>query len=82
MSRCVSLNQARAKGVLELLRVFQEALGDLAIRRVLLQGEVRREHDRAMTQAFDMRIGHGASGSAVLGTHCTAPAGLRVCSHS
>ena len=66
--------------VRELIRMLVEAPRDLLVRRVHSQRQIGRQHRRALF--FDVSKASGTSGSAPLATHCCAPAGLFVSSHS
>jgi hypothetical protein len=76
------LEPGLGEGELELLGVGEEALGDLAVGRVELEGEVRGEHDRRVALAFTWASGTVPSRAPSFGRPLVAPAGLLVCSHS
>ncbi len=61
------LEPGAREGVLELFRVFMEALGDLAVLRIDLQRQVGGEHDRGVALAFDVRVRHQVGGLTVGG---------------
>ena len=67
MSRCVSLNQARAKASANSCGFCHEAARDLLVGRVHAQGHVGRGHHRGVALRRIVRVGHGACAGGVLG---------------
>ena len=67
--------------VRELVRVLHEAPRDLLVGRIEPQRQVRGQHGRQVLLRRVVRIRHRRA-CAPLATHCCAPAGLFVSSHS
>jgi len=66
----------------ELIGILIETLGDRSIDGVHSKREVARQHYRGVDFVGSCASGTEAAAPPSLGTHCVAPAGLLVCSHS
>jgi hypothetical protein len=76
------LEPGLGEGEFELLRVLEEALGDLPIARIELQRQVGGEHDRRMPLRRIVGVRDRVGRLAVSGNPLDRAGGARVCTHS